>query len=161
MATHVLQLLKMVQLKYGVTMICKFFFWSFHMIYIVYLLSVISDFPKTVGPSVLTDRIAVGPTISQYISDRMSGKTDIWKDRRLKFIPSQFPLPMALNSVFSFIKMSDRDLKFVYLFCQTDTFLFVIETPIQMYVNVNILLVGTSTCKTWNIKTEIYYWAQK
>ena len=27
--------------------------------------------------------------------------------------------------------MSDRDLKFVYLFCQTDTFLFVIETPIQ------------------------------
>jgi hypothetical protein len=30
-----------------------------------------------------------------------------------------------------------------------------------VYVNVNILLVGTSTCKTWNIKTEIYYWAQK
>ena len=26
-----------------------------------------------------------------------------------------------------------------------------------LYVNVNILLVGTSTCKTWNIKTEIYY----
>jgi hypothetical protein len=23
------------------------------------------------------------------------------------------------------------------------------------------LIVGTSTCKTWNIKTEIYYWAQK
>jgi hypothetical protein len=44
MATHVLQLLKMVQLKYGVTMICKFFFWSFHMIYIVYLLSVIWTF---------------------------------------------------------------------------------------------------------------------
>ena len=42
---------------------------------------------------------------------------------RLKFIHSQFPLPMSLNSVFSFIKMSDRDLKFVYLFCQTDTFL--------------------------------------
>ena len=78
---------------------------------------------------------------------------------RLKFIHSQFPLPMALDSVFSFIKMSDRDLKFVYLFCQTDTFLFVIETPI--HINVNILLVGTSTCKTWNIKTEIYYWAQK
>jgi hypothetical protein len=145
----------------------------------------------------------------------------------LKFIPSQFPLPMALNSFFSFIKMSDRDLKFVYLFkadiannpylmirsrseyytsmsvsglptflisvknmnllsssiykhlkvylikhkqslilgecgsqhlfCQTDTFLFVIETPIQMYVNVNIFLVETSICKTWNIKTEIYY----
>ena len=50
---------------------------------------------------------------------------------RLKFIHSQFPLPMALNSVFSFIKMSDRDLKFVYLFCQTNTFLFVIETPIR------------------------------
>ena len=96
----------------------------------------------------------VGQTISKYISD-------IWKDRRLKFIPSQFPLPMALYSIFSFIKMPDRDLKFVYFFCQTDTFLFVIETPIQMYVNVNILLVGTSTCKTWNIKTEIYYWAQK
>ena len=30
---------------------------------------------KTVGPSVLTDRNAVGPTISKYISDRMSGKT--------------------------------------------------------------------------------------
>jgi hypothetical protein len=44
---------------------------------------------------------------------------------------SQFPLPMALNSVFSFIKMSDRDFKFVYLFCQTDTFLFVIETPMR------------------------------
>jgi hypothetical protein len=43
--------------------------------------------------------------------------------------------------------MSDRDLKFVYLFCQTDMFLFVIETPMQMYVNVNILLVGTSTNK--------------
>jgi hypothetical protein len=26
-------------------------------------------------PSVLTDRNAVGPTISKYISDRMSGKT--------------------------------------------------------------------------------------
>jgi hypothetical protein len=37
------------------------------------------------------------------------------------------------------------------------TFVFVIETPIHVYVNVNILLVGTSTCKTWNIKTEIYY----
>ena len=57
---------------------------------------------------------------------------------RLKFIHSQFPLPMALNSVFSFIKMSDRDLKFVYLFCQTDTFLFVIETK--------FVSVGT-TCK--------------
>jgi hypothetical protein len=34
-----------------------------------------SDFPKTVGPSVLTDRNAVGSTISKYISDRMSGKT--------------------------------------------------------------------------------------
>jgi hypothetical protein len=45
---------------------------------------------------------------------------------QLKFIHSQFPLPMALNSVFSFIKMSDRDLKFVYLFCQANTFLFVI-----------------------------------
>jgi hypothetical protein len=32
---------------------------------------------------------------------------------------------------FQFIKMSDRDLKFVYLFCQTDTFLFVIETLIR------------------------------
>jgi hypothetical protein len=51
---------------------------------------------------------------------------------RLKFIHSQFPLPMALNSIVSFIKMSDRDLKFVYLFCQTDTFLFVIETPIHV-----------------------------
>jgi hypothetical protein len=38
---------------------------------------------------------------------------------------------MALNSVFSFIKMSDRELKLVYLFCQTDTFLFVIETPMR------------------------------
>ena len=33
------------------------------------------DFPKTVGPSVLTDRNAVGLTISKYILDRMSGKT--------------------------------------------------------------------------------------
>jgi hypothetical protein len=33
--------------------------------------------------------------------------------------------------IFSFIEMSDRDLKFVYLFSQTDTFLFVIETPIR------------------------------
>ena len=32
----------------------------------------LSDFSKTVGP---TDRNAVGPTISKYISDRMSGKT--------------------------------------------------------------------------------------
>jgi hypothetical protein len=42
-----------------------------------------------------------------------------------------FHFSLALNSVFSFIKMSDRDLKFVYIFCQTDTFLFVIETPIH------------------------------
>ena len=28
-----------------------------------------ADFPKTVGPSVLTDRNAVGLTISKYISD--------------------------------------------------------------------------------------------
>jgi hypothetical protein len=62
------------------------------------------------------------------------------------------PVSTANGIKFSFIKMSDRDLKFVYLFCQTDTFL---------YVNVNILLVGMSTCKTWNIKTEIYYWVQK
>ena len=85
---------------------------------------------RSVGP----DRQKCSRTndLKIYISDRMSGKTyDIWKDRRLKFIPSQVPLPMALNSVFSFIKMSDRDLKFVYLFCQTDTFLFVIETPIR------------------------------
>jgi hypothetical protein len=38
-----------------------------------------SDFPKTVGPSVLTDRNAVGPTISKYISDQMSGKTQIFE----------------------------------------------------------------------------------
>jgi hypothetical protein len=38
-----------------------------------------ADFPKTVGPSVLTDRNAVGPTISKYISDRMSGKTLIFE----------------------------------------------------------------------------------
>jgi hypothetical protein len=35
-------------------------------------------------------------------------------------------------------------------------FLFVIETP-MLNVNVKILLVGMSTCKTCNIKTEIYY----
>ena len=62
---------------------------------------------------------------------------------------------------FQFIKMSDRDLKFVYLFCQTDMFLFVIETPIGKCKHSFSKLVGTSTCKTWNIKTEIYYWAQK
>ena len=39
----------------------------------------IADFPKTVGPSVLTDRNAVGPTISKYISDQMSGKTQIFE----------------------------------------------------------------------------------
>ena len=33
----------------------------------------------------------------------------------------------ALNSIFSFIKMSDRALKFVYLFCQTGTFLFLLN----------------------------------
>ena len=48
------------------------------------------------------------------------------------------------------------DLKFVYLFCQTDTFLFVIETPIRKCKH-PFVLVGMSTCKTWNIKTEIYY----
>ena len=42
---------------------------------VIDLYSVFSDFPKTVGPSVLTDRNAVGPTISKYISDRMSDKT--------------------------------------------------------------------------------------
>jgi hypothetical protein len=40
------------------------------------------------------------------------------------------PVSTANGIKFSFIKMSDRDLKYVYLFCQTDTFLF---------VNVNIL----------------------
>jgi len=44
----------------------------------------------------------------------------------------------ALNSVFRFIKMSDRDLKFVYLFCQTGTFPFeLLFIPIR---NVSILL---------------------
>jgi hypothetical protein len=41
------------------------------------------------------------------------------------------PVSTANGIKFSFIKMSDRDLKFVYLFCQTDTFLFVIDTPIR------------------------------
>ena len=99
------------------------------------------------------------PSKSEYFFSNV-GNQNIFLEKNHN-PPSQFPLPMALNSVFSFIKMSDRDLKFVYLFCQTDMFLFVIETPIHMYVNVNILLVGTSTCKTWNIKTEIYYRAQK
>jgi len=45
---------------------------------------------------------------------------------------------MALNSVFRFIKMSDRDLKFVYLFCQTGTFPFeLLLIPVR---NVSILL---------------------
>ena len=39
------------------------------------------------------------------------------------------PVSTANDIKFSFIKISDRDLKFAYLFCQTDTFLFVIETP--------------------------------
>ena len=39
----------------------------------------ITDFPKTVSSSVLTDRNAVGPTISKYISDQMSGKTYIFE----------------------------------------------------------------------------------
>ena len=39
----------------------------------------IADFPKTVGLSVRTDRNAVGPTISKYISDQMSGKTQIFE----------------------------------------------------------------------------------
>ena len=44
-----------------------------------------------------------------------------------------YSLPVSTTNgiKFSFIKMSDRDLKFVYLFCQTDTFLFVIENPIR------------------------------
>ena len=46
---------------------------------------------------------------------------------------------------FQLIKMSDRDLKFVYLFCQTDTFLFVIETPIGKCKHPFSKLVGTST----------------
>jgi hypothetical protein len=41
------------------------------------------------------------------------------------------PVSTANGIKFSFIKMSDRDLKFVYLFCQTDMFLFVIKTPIR------------------------------
>jgi hypothetical protein len=43
---------------------------------------------------------------------------------QLKFIHSQFPLPMALNSVFSVIKMSDRDLNF---------FLFIVR-PTRSYL---------------------------
>ena len=41
------------------------------------------------------------------------------------------PVSTANGIKFSFIKMSDWDLKFVYLLCQTNTFLFVIETPIR------------------------------
>jgi hypothetical protein len=47
-------------------------------------------------------------------------------------------LAKIVRPVFSFIKISDRDLKFVYLFYQTDTFLFVIET-LMLNVIVNIL----------------------
>jgi hypothetical protein len=72
-----------------------------------------------------------------------------------------YSLPVStVNGIkfrFQFIKMSDRDLKFVYLFCQTDMFLFVIETPIGKFKHPFSKLVGTNTCKTWNIKSEIYY----
>jgi hypothetical protein len=67
--------------------------------------------------------LILGECGSQLIYENITLWSSSW---RLKFIHSQFPLPMALNSVFGFIKMSDRDLKFVYLFCQTDAFLFVI-----------------------------------
>ena len=82
----------------------------------------------------LTGRITVGPINYWTLSVPMSVTkiSLLWSSSwRLKFIHSQFPLPMALNSVFSFIKMSDWDLKFVYLFCQIDMFLFVIETPMR------------------------------
>jgi hypothetical protein len=34
-------------------------------------------------------------------------------------------------AIYKSYHLTDRDLKFVYLFCQTDTFLFVIETPMR------------------------------
>jgi hypothetical protein len=66
-----------------------------------------------------------------YISAGQSNITLRSSSWRMKFIHhSKFPLPTkfietALN--FSFIKMSDRNLKFVYLFCQTSTFLFLLN----------------------------------
>jgi hypothetical protein len=115
----------------------------------------IAELAKIVGPGWSKSGRMV--TLSYLLMNRVCpnvrhGNITLWSSSwRLKFIPSQFPLPMALNSV-----LSDRDLKFVYLFCQTDTFLFVIETPIRKCKH-PFVLVGTSTCKTWNIKTEIYY----
>jgi hypothetical protein len=85
----------------------------------------------------------VGPTA--FLSVRTDGPTVFGK--------SAYDTK-SLNSVYSFIKMSDRDLKFVYLFCQTDTFLFVIETPIQMYVNVNILLVIVGPTAFLSVRTD-------
>ena len=93
-------------------------------------------------PSVrrLTNRNAVGPTISKYIYQTECPV----KHRYLKGLAIEiYSLPVftanGIKFVFSFIKMSDRDLKCVYLFCQTDTFLFVIETPIRKFCYVNIL----------------------
>ena len=62
------------------------------------------------------------------------------------FITPKFPLPTD----------------FVYLFCQTGIFIFLLNrTSPSSDTYVNILIVGTSTCNTCSLKTEIYYWAQK
>ena len=45
------------------------------------------NFQTSRKPSVLTDRNAIGPTISKYISDRMSGKTYIFETS--KYISSR------------------------------------------------------------------------
>ena len=80
----------------------------------------IAELAKIVGPGWSKSGLMV--TLSYLLMNHVCPNVrheniTLWSSSwRLKFIHSQFPLPMALNSVFSFIKMSDRDLKFVYLF---------------------------------------------
>jgi hypothetical protein len=51
--------------------------------------------------------------------------------------PSEYYTSMSISGLPTF--------KFVYLFCQTDMFLFVIETPIGKFKHPFSKLVGTST----------------
>ena len=61
-------------------------------------------------------------------------------------------LAKIVRPIFSFIKISDRDLKFL-----SDRHVPICNRNSYVKRNCKHPLVGTSTCKTWNIKTEIYY----
>ena len=97
----------------------------------------ITSRPKLIA-SKLKFPISVLSTFPENVHQRCRFYTTPWIIHHSQVFIVNGVSRMALNSIFRFIKMSERDLKFVYIFCQTRTFPF--ELLIIPVRNVSILL---------------------